>query len=96
MDDRWIALTGVSNTRNINQHKVIRTRGQDQGRRQAVNYIISGLHLILIYAPGTSLDDLNRTLIEARLRPFPAFSRTRPNRIYRGVDPRGTTPLDRV
>ena len=90
-------FTAVSNTRTSNQHKVIPYEVKIKAGG-SVSYIISGLHLILIYAPGTTIDDLDRTLIElATTNPvFPGFLADTTNRIYRGIDPRGTTPLDRV
>ncbi|MEO5894150.1 MAG: hypothetical protein ABIS06_00435 [Vicinamibacterales bacterium] len=88
-------FTGVSSTRTSNQHKVIPYQVKIKAGG-SVNYIISGVHLILVYAPGTTIDDLNRTLIEGASATFPGFLADATNRIYRGVDPRGTTPLDRV
>jgi plastocyanin len=63
----------------------------------SVTFNISGTHLVLVYAPGTTLDSINGTLIiEATPGPppFPGFVNDPANRIYRGLDPR-LQPQDR-
>jgi plastocyanin len=63
----------------------------------AVTFEINGVHLVLIYAPGTTLESINGTLIiEATPGPppFPGFVNDPANRIYRGLDPR-LLPQDR-
>ena len=96
---QWIMpldrFTGVSNTRTSNQHTVIPYDVTIKAGG-SVNYMVSGLHLILVYAPGTTVDDLDRSLLEGVTATFPGFLADSKNRIYRGLDPRGTTPLDRV
>ena len=64
----------------------------------AVNFIISGVHQVLVYAPGTTLESINETLIVEATPgppPFPGFINDPANRIYRGLDPR-LLPQDRV
>lgn len=86
-----------NNDRTRNNHKLIpytvliRAGG-------SVNFNISGLHQILVYGPGTTLETINETLIiEATPppNPFPGFIDDPTNRIYRGLDPR-PLPQDRV
>jgi plastocyanin len=64
----------------------------------AVNFLISGTHQILVYAPGTTLDQIDGTaIIEATPGPppFPGFVNDPNNRVYRGLDPR-PLPQDRA
>lgn len=63
----------------------------------AVNFLISGTHQILIYAPGTTLDSITRTIVDAVAGPppFPGFINDPVNRVYRGLDPR-PLPQDRA
>ena len=63
----------------------------------AVNFFISGTHQILIYAPGTTLASITRTVVDAVAGPppFPGFVDDPVNRVYRGLDPR-LLPQDRV
>lgn len=60
----------------------------------AVTFNINGVHLVLIYAPGTTLESITRTVIEATPGPppFPGFVNDPANRIYRGLDPRLLPP----
>ena len=65
-----------------------------------VNFIISGLHSVVVYADGTRPEDINTSLIAP---PPPAGQPAVPviddpnGRIYRGPDPRRLFPvLDRV
>lgn len=62
----------------------------------AVTFLINGVHLMLIYAPGTTLDSITRNVVEATAGPppFPGFVDDSTNRIYRGLDPR-PLPVDR-
>ena len=63
----------------------------------SVNFVISGIHLILVYAPGATIESIDATLIEfANLPAFPGFINDPANRLYRGLDPRAPAPLDRV
>jgi hypothetical protein len=63
----------------------------------SVTFNISGTHLVLIYAPGTTYESIDETLIEFATPgppPFPGFINDPANRIYRGLDPR-LQPQDR-
>ncbi|HET7695443.1 MAG TPA: hypothetical protein VFK57_07025 [Vicinamibacterales bacterium] len=62
----------------------------------AVTFQINGVHLVLIYAPGTTLDSITRNVVEATPGPppFPGFVDDSTNRVYRGLDPR-PLPQDR-
>jgi hypothetical protein len=74
----------------------------------SVNFIISGLHIPAIYAPGTELEDINGTLtipipgapvIPPPNGPFPGVVNDPLNRVYWGVNPFSLTPsplLDRI
>src|SRR4030095_2459135 len=62
----------------------------------AVNFLISGTHQVLIYAPGTKLEDVQRIVVEASTTPpFPGFIDDPANRVYRVSDPR-PLPQDRL
>ena len=65
----------------------------------SVSFNISGVHHILIYGEGTTLETITRNIIEAVPPvpgpPFPGFIDDPVNRIYRGLDPR-PLPQDRV
>ncbi|CAN5743488.1 hypothetical protein BH18ACI5_BH18ACI5_09480 [soil metagenome] len=87
-------FTGVSSTRLSNQHKMIPYDVTIKAGG-AVTFIIAGTHLVLIYAPGTALDSIDKTLLEGVTATFPGFVNDPANRIYRGPDPR-PLPLDRV
>ena len=62
----------------------------------AVTFLISGTHQVLIYGPGTTLESVQRIVIEATPGPppFPGFINDPNNRVYRGLDPR-PLPQDR-
>jgi plastocyanin len=69
----------------------------------SVNFVISGLHLVAIYQPGTTVEELQAVIgsdpalglvIEPGL-PFGGFLNQPAGRIYRGLDPRPLT-RDRV
>jgi len=62
----------------------------------SVTFQINGVHLLLIYAPGTTLESITRNVVEATPGPppFPGFVDDPNNRIYRGLDPR-PLPQDR-
>jgi hypothetical protein len=87
----------ANNDRTRNNHKLIPyTVTIKEGG--SVNFIISGLHQILVYGPGTTLESINETLIIEVVPPpvpFPGFIDDPNNRIYRGPDPR-PLPQDRV
>ena len=87
------------NTRTQNYHKVVPYDVTIKAGG-TVNFLISGLHLLLIYAPGTTVESIDETLIEFAVPPvpgpfFPGFINDPVNRVYRGLDPR-PAPLDRV
>ena len=83
--------------RTANNHKLLPyTTTIKAGGSVAFN--ISGTHLLLIYAPGTTLASIDGSLIEFATPgppPFPGFINDPNNRIYRGLDPR-PLPQDRV
>ena len=84
------------NTRTQNQHKVIPYNATIKAGG-SVSFIISGLHLVLVYAPGTTMQSIDQTLIEFAVPGvFPGFINDPNNRLYRGLDPRAPAPLDRV
>ena len=65
----------------------------------SVTFNISGVHQILIYGEGTTLETITRKIIEATPGPppFPGFIEDPNNRIYRGLDPRIFLPAqDRI
>jgi hypothetical protein len=59
-----------------------------------VDFLISGTHQVLVYAPGTALDSVQRIVIEEG-GGFPGFVDDPTNRVYRGLDPR-PLPQDRL
>ena len=62
----------------------------------SVGLLISGLHLILVYAPGKTMADVDLSVIDfANPGVFPGFINDPDRRIYRGPDPR-PLPQDRV
>jgi plastocyanin len=58
----------------------------------SVNFIIAGLHLVLVYGAGTQPGSIN---VGAIIPGTPPLINDPINRIYRGLDPR-TQSLDRV
>ena len=58
----------------------------------SVNFIISGLHVVTIYAPGTTMADLQAALdagmVQEPTLPFGGFLNLEAGRVYRGLDPR--------
>lgn len=88
-------FTNPGNTRTSNQHKLVpynatvKTGG-------SLTFIISGLHLLLVYGPGSTMESIDRTRLEFAVPgAFPGFINDPNNRVYRGPDPR-PLPLDRV
>jgi plastocyanin len=81
--------------RTANHHKVLPYTSTIKAGG-AVTFNISGTHHILVYAPGTTLESISRTIIEATAGPppFPGFIDDPVNRVYRGLDPR-PLPQDR-
>ena len=64
-----------------------------------VNFIISGFHVVAVYGPGTEFEDINGSLTVAlpgAPANFPRVVDDPVNRIYRGFNPFGLTPPDRV
>lgn len=64
-----------------------------------VNFIIAGLHQVVVYDDGTQPGDINKTLLSppAMGTPFPPLIDDPTRRIYRGPDPRLLFPtLERV
>lgn len=83
--------------RTANNHKVLPYTATIKAGG-SVTFAISGTHLLLIYAPGTTLASVNGGLIVEATPgppPFPGFVDDPQNRIYRGLDPR-LQPQDRV
>ena len=85
-------------TRNLHQVQPYNAKIKAGG---TVSFNISGVHQILIYGEGTTLDTITRTIVGAVPPPdpaaFPGFIDDPINRIYRGPDPRVFFPSqDRV
>ncbi len=83
------------NTRTQNAHKVLPYNVTIKAGG-SVNFIISGVHLLLVYAPGATMESINGSLVEFQTASFPGFINDPVNRLYRGLDPRAPTSLDRV
>ena len=63
----------------------------------SVNYIISGLHQVLIYGPGTTMESINPGILVPSGEGFPPLIADATNRIYRGPNPVALLPnIDRV
>jgi hypothetical protein len=67
----------------------------------AVNFVIAGLHQVVVYGPGKQPSDVNTSLLFPDPNPappdFPPLIDDPDNRVYRGPDPRALFPnLDRV
>ena len=61
----------------------------------SVNFVISGFHVLGIYAPGTELDDINLALtlaIPGAPMGFPPVINDSSNRVYWGVNPFSLVP----
>jgi plastocyanin len=82
--------------RTANNHKLIPYTATIKAGG-AVNFLISGTHQVLVYGPGTTLDSINRNVVDAVTGPppFPGFIDDPQNRVYRGLDPR-PLPQDRA
>lgn len=62
-----------------------------------VNFIISGLHLVLVYDDGTQPSDIDTSLLILPPPAGPPLINDPNRRIYRGLDPRALAPtVDRV
>lgn len=59
-----------------------------------VNFIVAGFHLITVYAPGKTVDDVNVASLAPGSVP-PGLIDDAEGRVYFGIDPR-TMPQDRV
>lgn len=63
----------------------------------SVSFIISGLHQVAIYSPGTTLETIDATIVVPSGTGFPPLVADPANRIYRGPNPVPLLPfLDRV
>lgn len=63
----------------------------------SINFIISGLHHVLIYGPGTTMESIDSTTTIPSGTGFPPLVDDATNRIYRGLNPAALIPvLDRV
>lgn len=81
--------------RTKNQHKQVPYNAKIKAGG-SVTFHISGTHLLLVYAPGTTLASIDATAIEFATPPtFPGFINDPVNRVYRGLDPR-LQPQDRT
>ncbi len=79
-----------------NQHELIPTTVEIQAGG-TVNYIISGLHQVVVYDDGTQPGDIDIHLLTPPAPPLPRLIDDPNGRIYRGPDPRPLLPtLDRV
>jgi hypothetical protein len=64
----------------------------------AVNFVIAGFHVVAVYGPGTSPDDIDSTIrmdIPGAPPGFPPIVNDPRNRVYLGLNPL-TLPQDRV
>jgi plastocyanin len=62
-----------------------------------VNFVIAGLHQVLVYGPGTTLGSINAGLLVPSGPGFPPLVNDPVNRVYRGLNPAALFPLlDRV
>lgn len=99
LDRFLIATPNTANVHVMSPHEVkIKAGG-------SVNFVISGFHVLTVYAPGTEIDDINGTLtalIPGAPPGFPPVVDDSLNRVYRGVNPfdlpagKFGPPLDRV
>ena len=81
--------------RTANQHKLIPFTVTIKAGG-AVDFIISGTHLVLVYAPGTAYEDIDSShIVGAIPGVFPGFVDDPINRVYRGLNPL-QQPQDRV
>jgi hypothetical protein len=63
----------------------------------SVNFVISGLHQVLVFAPGTTLESINAANTVPAGTGLPPLINDPVNRIYRGLNPGPLLPvLDRV
>ena len=79
-------FTNPGNTRTSNQHKHIPYNATIKAGG-SVNFMISGLHLVLVYGPGTTVESIDKSRLEfAVAGGFPGFINDLKNRIYRGPE----------
>jgi hypothetical protein len=94
--DRFVATPNTSN-----MHMVLPFESQIKAGG-AVNFVISGFHVLGIYGPGTEFEDVNgsiRTNIPGAPMGFPQAVDDSVNRVYRGLSPWQLSPaplVDRV
>lgn len=63
----------------------------------SINFVISGLHQILVFAPGTTLESINAANTIPSGAGFPPLINDPVNRVYRGLNPATLFPIvDRV
>jgi hypothetical protein len=98
--DRFLAASPPS----ANVHTVLPFESQIKAGG-AVNFVISGFHILGVYGPGTELEDVNGSLtaaIPGAPMGFPPVVNDPLNRVYRGVNPfdlaagKFGPPLDRT
>lgn len=62
-----------------------------------VNFIISGLHQVIVYGPGKAVEDVNANMTIPSAPGFPPLINDPTLRVYRGLNPALLVPvLDRV
>lgn len=94
--DRFVATPNPSN-----EHMVLPFETQIRAGG-AVNFVISGFHIVGVYGPGTEFEDVNGSLttpIPGAPMGFPPAVNDPVNRVYRGLSPWTLSPaplLDRV
>lgn len=65
--------------------------------RGSVNFIISGLHQVLVYGPGTTLESIDSTNTISSGTGLPPLVNDPNNRVFRGINPATVVPnLDRI
>ena len=98
--DRFLVATPPP----ANVHQVIPFEAQIKAGG-SVNFIISGFHVLAVYAPGTELEDINSSItiaIPGAPMGVPPVINDSANRVYRGVNPfdlaatKFGPPLDRT
>jgi len=81
--------------RTANQHKLAPFTATIKAGG-AVSFLISGTHLVLVYAPGTTFESIDGShIVGAIPGVFPGFIDDPNNRVYRGLNPL-QQPQDRV
>ena len=63
----------------------------------SITFVIAGFHQVLVYAPGTTLASIDKTVLVPSGTGFPPLVADPTDRIYRGINPVATLPsTDRV